>query len=156
MGVFVVQPLYFADVAVGDRWRSPARTLTEADVASFAGLTGDFNPLHMDHNYARTTPFGRPIVHGLLGLSLVAGLGSNSPTMCTAAFVRISDWRFLQPIYFGDTVHVETEVVDKVPKGRRHGLVIWRRELVNRENNIVLQQGTFETLVKVNEASVAA
>lgn len=156
MAHFLDEPRTFDQVEIGDTWRSHARTITEGDVVNFACLTGDFNPLHIDHNYCRTTPFGRPIAHGLLGLSLVAGLGSNSPPMHTAAFMRVVEWKFLHPIYFGDTVHVVTEVVDKQPGGRKHGLVVWRRQLVNDENGIVVQQGVFETLVKRVQVKAAA
>src|SRR3972149_1977386 len=117
-------PLYFNDVEVGDSWESSARTVTEVDIVNFACLTGDFNPLHVDHEHAKNTLFGKPIAHGLLGLSLVAGLGSHSPWMQTAAFVRIREWSFLKPIYIGDTVHVLTEVLAKEIQGRgRRGLV---------------------------------
>jgi acyl dehydratase len=142
------EPLYFDDVHVGDTWDSPRRTVTETDVVNFAGLTGDYNPLHVDHEFARSTPFGKPIAHGLLGLSFVAGLGSFSPWMRTAAFVRLCDWTFLKPIYCGDTVHVRTEVLSKELKGRgRRGLVIWKRQLINQAG-VVVQEGTTETLVE--------
>lgn len=156
MNAFLDQPRYFEDLSVGDSWRSAARTVTETDVVSFAGLTGDFNPLHVDHKYARSTPFGRPIAHGLLGLSLVAGLGSFSPHVQTAAFVRIADWRFTNPIFIGDTMYVETVIVEKHERGRRHGLVVWRRQLVNADSGIVAQEGLFETLVKRQAGQVAA
>lgn len=142
------EALCFEDVSVGDIFHSPSRTVTETDVVNFAGMTGDYNPLHVDHEFARSTPFGRPIAHGLLGLSLVAGLGSFSPWMQTAAFVRIFEWNFLKPLFIGDTVRVRTECLTKNQKGRRHGLVTWRRELVNQTGEVV-QQGTFETLVKL-------
>jgi acyl dehydratase len=141
------EPLGFNDVEVGDVWESPARTVTEADVTLFAGLTGDFNPLHVDHEFAKNTPFGRPIAHGLLGLSLAAGLASRAPWMRTAAFLKIQEWSFLQPIHFGDTVHVQTEILAKEAKSRgRRGVVTWRRRLVNQAG-VVVQEGITETLV---------
>ena len=140
------EALFFDDVEIGDHWRSPSRMIQQSDVLEFAELTGDHNPLHVDVEFARKTPFRRPIAHGLLGMSIVAGLGSRSPAMHTAAFTRILDWRFVNPIYIGDTVHVETEVLEKRPSGRRRGLIVWRRQLVNQEN-VVVQEGTSETLV---------
>lgn len=143
------QRLFFDEMEIGDRWKSPSRTVTENDVTEFAGLTGDFDPLHMDPEYARNTPFGRPIAHGLLGLSFVAGLSSQSPAVHTVAFTGVRDWRFLQPIFFGDTVHVVTEVIDKKAKGRRRGTVLWRRQLLN-DGGQVIQEGEFETIVQMS------
>lgn len=150
------EPLFFDDVQAGDRWTSPGRTITETDLVNFAGLTGDYDPLHVDHEYARQTPFGRRIAHGLFGLSLVAGLGSHSPWMRTAAFVRIVEWKFQKPMHIGDTVHVETEIVEKQrSKGRRRGSIIWRRSLVNQAGETV-QIGTTETLVQIRVAAAPA
>jgi 3-hydroxybutyryl-CoA dehydratase len=140
------EPLYFEDLAVGQTWRSFARTITETDVVHFAGMTGDYDPLHVDHHFARETPFGRPIAHGLLGLSILAGLGINSPRVNTAAFVSIENWRFLKPIFFGDTVRAENEVVALASEGRRRGRVTWKRRLVNQDG-VAVQEGLLITLV---------
>ncbi len=150
------KPLYFDDVAIGDSWDSAARTITESDVHAFAGLTGDYNPLHVDHESAKTTLFGKPIAHGLLGVSIVAGLGSHSPHMRTVAFVRIREWSFLKPIFFGDTIHVRTEVIAKLVRGRgRRGLISWKRQLLNHAG-VVVQEGIFETLVEVAAKGAAS
>jgi len=143
--------LYFDDLQVGHRWRSPSRTVTETDVVNFAGLTGDFDPLHVDHEFAAQTPFKKPIAHGLLGLSLLAGLSSTSPRVRTVALVAVTDWKFIKPVYFGDTLHALTEVVEKRPNGRRSGHVTWRRQLINQRGEIV-QDGIFETLVSTTIA----
>lgn len=145
---------YFEDFEVGQSWRSPARTVTETDVVNFACLTGDFDPLHVDHQHAQQTPFGKPIAHGLLGMSWVAGLASNSPRVHTIAFVTIREWNFLKPIYFGDTLHVLNEVLEKRPGGRRRGHVSWRRQLINQSGEVV-QEGVLETLVSLASAAPA-
>jgi acyl dehydratase len=142
------EPAYFEDLAVGQSWESPARTVTETDIVNFACQTGDFDPLHVDHEFARNTPFGRPIAHGLLGLSWVAGLSSQCPRAATLAFAAIREWKFLKPVFVGDTLHVVNEVVDRQAKGRRAGQVVWRRRLVNQAG-VVVQEGVFETLVAV-------
>ena len=139
--------LYFEDVEIGQSWTSPSRTVTETDVINFAGNTGDFNPLHVDQHYAAGTHFGRRIAHGLLGLSWVAGLGSQSPNMRTVAFVSVQQWMFLKPLVFGDTVHVRTEVKDKSRSGRRYGRILWMHNLINQRGEIT-QQGIFETVVE--------
>ena len=150
------EALYFNDVEIGETWDSPARTVTETDIVNFAGMTGDYNPLHVDHEFAKDTLFGKPIAHGLLGLSFVAGLGSFSPWMRTAAFVRICDWKFLKPIFIGDTVYVRTEIVAKEIRGRgRRGLITWKRQLVNQAG-VVVQEGTTETLVEIRAQNAAS
>lgn len=146
--------LRFEDLHVGDRWESPRRTVTESDIVNFACLTGDFDPLHVDHEFARQSPFRKPIAHGLLGLSWVAGLASHYPQVETAAFVSIKSWEFLKPIFVGDTLQVVNEIVELRPNGRRRGFVLWKRTLVNQSAAIV-QQGTFETLVTSNQATNA-
>ncbi len=140
--------LTFEQLAPGQTWTSPCRTITETDVVNFANITGDQNPLHIDHEFARSTPYRRPIAHGLLGLSWVAGLGSHSPFVDTVAFISIRQWEFCRPIFFGDTVHVRTTVLEKQPDARRNGRVSWRLELLNQQGEVT-QQGVFETLVKV-------
>lgn len=138
--------LHYEDLTPGDDWTSPARTVLESDIGSFAGLTGDFDPLHTDFEHTAETPYGRPIAHGLLGLSFLAGLSSTCPRVRTIAFVRIEDWQFQKPIVSGDTIHVRTSVQAMIPKGRKAGEVVWFRELVNQRSEVV-QSGHIVTLV---------
>ena len=144
--------LYFEHLQIGDRWISPARTVTESDVVLFAGLTGDYDPLHVDHQFALQSPYRKPIAHGLLGISWVAGLSSHYPRVCTLAFVSITNWQFRLPLYIGDTVHAVTQVMEKQPHGRRCGQITWQRELVNQDGAAV-QAGSFETLVALEQAA---
>jgi acyl dehydratase len=140
--------LSFDELTVGDEWESPGRTVTEADVVNFAGVSGDFNPIHTDHRTASRGPFRRPIAHGLLGLSIASGLAIAAPPVDTLAFLAIIDWKFLQPIFFGDTIHVITRVAALEPKSRgRRGLVTWHRRIVN-QNGVTVQEGTTQTLVR--------
>ena len=140
--------LAFDDLTVGDEWESPRRTVTEADVVGFAGLSGDFNPLHVDHESARDGPFGRPVAHGLLGLSIASGLASHSPLVATQAFLAILEWKFVAPIAFGDTIRVITRVAALEPRSRgRRGVVTWHRRLVNQHGKTV-QEGLTQTLVR--------
>ncbi len=140
--------LYFDDVEVGQQWQSLGRTITEADVVNFAGLSGDFNPIHLDHQFARTTPFRRPIAHGLLVFSIGSGLGLYSPPMRTLAILSIRDWNFKNPVYFGDTVHVLSKVLHKEVRARgRRGEITWQRQIFNQDNK-VLMEGTTLTLVE--------
>lgn len=145
-------PLYFDDIVVGRVWTSPRRTITESDVIQFATMTGDFNPLHVDYDYASKSHYGQPIAHGLLGMAWVAGLGSYFPHVKTLAFTAVNNWEFGRPLFFGDTVFVETTCLDKSGAGRRAGKVVWHRKLINQTNQIT-QQGVFETLVSVRSVS---
>lgn len=140
------EALYFDDVTEGQEWLSPSRTVTETDIVMFASLTGDFNRLHVDHEFARQSPFGKPIAHGILGLAWVAGLGSNSPLMHTDAFLGIDQWRFLRPLLAGETVYVQTIVLEKKESGRKRGAILWKRKLV-RHDGLVIQEGNFSSLV---------
>lgn len=141
-------PIFYEDIEVGQTWVSPRRTVTEADVIAFATSTGDFNPLHVDYDFASKSHYRQPTAHGLLGLSWVAGLGSYFPNVNTLAFTAVREWEFVRPLYFGDTVFVETECISKSISGRRTGKVAWRRKLLN-QNKDVVQQGIFETLVAI-------
>ncbi len=139
-------PLYFEELQVGNSWISPRRTLTETDVVLFAGLTGDFDPLHMDHHFAEQTLYRKPLAHGLLGMALAAGLAIYHPRVSTSAFVAIRNWRFVAPIHAGDTVYAVTSVDGLRNHGRRNGLVTWQRRLCNQSGQ-TMQEGVFETLV---------
>jgi acyl dehydratase len=147
-----VELLGFDDLAVGDEWESPARTVTEADVVHFAALTGDFNPIHVDHEAARETPFRRPIAHGLLCLSYAAGLTSAAPRVDTMAFLGILGWAFHKPVFFGDTIRVLSRVEALEPRSRgRRGVVTWHRRIVNQAGEVV-QEGRTQTLVRSRSA----
>ncbi len=137
-------PLYMEDMQVGDRWSSPWREITADDVAQFALLTGDHDPLHSQGG--GESPFGEPVAHGLLGLSVLAGLSTEHPAVATLALVEIADWRFEAPLFFGDSVQVITEIQAIEKHGRRAGRITWIRKLVNQSGSIV-QQGTFISLV---------
>jgi acyl dehydratase len=140
--------LGFEDLAVGDEWESPRRTITEAEVVLFAGLTGDFNPLHMDHEAARQGPFGRPVAHGLLGMAIATGLFTQSLRVDTLAFLGILEWNFVRPIHFGDTIHTISGVLALEPRSRgRRGVVTWSRRVFNQAGEIV-QDGRTQTLVR--------
>jgi 3-hydroxybutyryl-CoA dehydratase len=138
----------FDDLVVGDEWESPRRTVTETDVVLFAGLSGDFNPLHVDHSSSRTSLFGRPVAHGLLGMSIATGLISQAARIDTMAFLAILEWRFLRPIAFGDTIHAVSKVesVEPHPSARR-GVVTWQRRVYNQDG-ILVQEGRTQTLVR--------
>jgi acyl dehydratase len=140
--------LYFDDVEVGQQWESLGRTVTEADIVNFAGFSGDFNPIHMDHEFARSTPFRKPIAHGLCVFSMASGLGLYSPPMRTVAFLGIKEWQFKEPVYIGDTIRLRGTLLSKEPRSRgRRAVLTWQRQIVNQAGKVV-QEGITQTLVQ--------
>src|SRR5262244_1693898 len=105
---------YFDEIELGEQYESPGRTVTEADIVMFAGLSGDYNVLHTDAEFMRTSIFGERIAHGLLGLSIQSGLGARAMArpFATIAFLALR-WRFKGPIKIGDTIKVRVKVTDK-------------------------------------------
>ena len=120
----------------------------------FAGLSGDFNALHVDHSSASRNLFGQPVAHGLLGLAIATGLSSQAPRVDTIALLAILEWKFHRPIVFGDTIHVLSKVESLHPqaKGRR-GVVTWHRLILNQDGHLV-QEGRTQTLVRARGRSI--
>lgn len=146
--MFTQSHLYFGDLKVGDSWTSSGRTVTQADIVNFAGVSGDFNPIHIDHQFAATTAFRKPVAHGLLILSMASGLGLNHPPLRTLAFMAIKDWQFLEPVFIGDTIRVRCTVLHLEERARgRRGQITWKREILNQEDKVV-QWGTTQLLVE--------
>ncbi len=147
--------LYFDDVEVGQEWESLGRTITESDIINFAGLSGDFNPIHLDHEFAASTPFRRPIAHGLLVFSIASGLGLYSPPMRTLALLSIREWHFRGPVFIGDTLRAVSKVLTKEIRGRgRRGEITWQRQIINQERKVV-QEGVTVTLVEGRAATAS-
>jgi 3-hydroxybutyryl-CoA dehydratase len=128
----------FDALAVGERFQTEGRTVSEADIGSFAGLTGDTHPQHVDADWAAGSRFGERIAHGLLVLSFAAGSMPFDPER-VVALRRIGDAVFKQPVLIGDSVHVEGEVVDTRPIDDEHGLVTCRWRVLNQHGRLVLR-----------------
>ncbi len=140
---------YFEEFEVGDTIKTAARTVTESDVTRFAALSGDYNQLHTDAEYAKGTRFGERIAHGLLGLSIVSGLadrlGFGEGTV--EAFTSL-EWKFRGPIRFGDTIRARLEVRKKKAMARLGGgFVVFDVVVLNQEDDTV-QKGTWTLLMK--------
>jgi acyl dehydratase len=150
------EPLYFDQLALGDVWESEPRLVTADDVRTFADLTGDRNPVHLDPEFARGTPFRRCVAHGLLGVGIAGGLGWTTPPARTVAFLELREWHFRAPIYFGDTVRIRVTVREKQLQGRgRRGTVVWGVTMLNQDGRVV-QEGVTATLVEVSKAASEA
>ena len=131
---------WFEDFAIGDRFGSPGRTLTDAHFLFFAGLTGDAHPIHYDEEYARRHRFGRRVAHGLLLTSLTAVGASTLASLIEASIVAFVEQRtrFLAPAFIGDTLTPEHEVVGLDPR-RTAGLLTLRVTLTNQRGERVLE-----------------
>lgn len=147
--------LYLDDLEVGHEWVSGGRTVTEADIVNFAGFSGDFNPIHIDHEFAKGTPFRRPIAHGFGVFCIASGLGVMTPPVRTLALLRVNKWAFHAPVFAGDTVKCVTRVVEKSLRGRgKRGEVVWYRGVVNQDGKTV-QEGELATLVEARPLAKA-
>ena len=146
--------LYFEEFEVGQSIISPGRTITEADVVGFAAMSGDWNAMHTDAEYAADHPFGQRVAHGLLVLSVASGLAMRLGILeeTALAFREIDSWKFSLPVFFGDTVRVRATVTE-TKKMRRigGGLVTLKVEILNQEDKIV-QRGSWGVLVIGREA----
>jgi len=142
--------LYYEDFEIGTRYISKGRTVTESDVVNFAGISGDFNPLHTDEQYAKTTIFGRRIAHGALGIAIMTGLNQSlGITVGTMhAFLGLENWDFHKPIFMGDTLHLELEVASKrETKKTDRGIVNFTCQIINQHNEVI-QSGVRKMLMK--------
>jgi len=145
----VVRGLYFEEFEVGQSLTSAGRTVTETDVVRFAGISGDYNQLHTDAEFGKNTPFGARIAHGLLVLSIASGLAMRTGVLegTAIAFREINNWKFIKPVYFGDTVHVVLNVVEtKAIRRLNGGAVIIEIDVRNQKDETVMK-GTWTTLV---------
>ena len=140
---------YFEEFTVGDRIVTAARTVTEADIVSFAGLSGDFNQIHIDAEFAKGTPFGARVAHGLLGLSIASGLAVQTGFMeqTIMAFREIVEWKFSLPIFIGDTIHVELEILETKALPRLGGGIVTIVLDVKNQKGETTQKGKWLALM---------
>lgn len=132
--------MYFEDFEEGMTLTTPARTITQTDIVNFACLSGDFNEVHMNHEYAKTTPFGEVIAHGPMVYGVAGGLqyasGINDGTLL--ALLGIDKWRISAPVKHGDTIHMEQTVVQKKPTSKpERGIIVFKREIKNQHGTVV-------------------
>jgi acyl dehydratase len=141
--------MYFEEFAAGQTVITPGRTVTEADVVAFAGLSGDFNQIHTDAEFAKTTPFGQRVAHGLCVLSIVSGLAVQTGVMegTILAFREVSEWKFSQPVFMGDTIHAELQVVETKPLPRLGGGLIGIALNVKNQKGETVHRGKWQVLM---------
>lgn len=132
----------FAEVEVGGTLETAGRTITEADVTNFAGVSGDFNHLHTDAERMRESGFGQRIAHGALVFSVATGLlwQARERPSHVVAFYGVDRLRFVAPVLVGDTIDVTTEVIEKEPRDHpvASGVVRYRMTVSNQDDETVL------------------
>jgi acyl dehydratase len=151
----------YDDLHVGMAFRSPGRTITDADLVAFAGLTGDHSELHTSDVYAKSSQFGRRVAHGMLGLAYAHGLmwaRTGELRETAVAFLGISNWRFVGPIFVGDTIFVDYQIAELRDSKSKptQAIATFDVELVNQDGEVV-QRGRKALLVsKVPLKAIAA
>jgi len=139
---------YFEEFTVGERFVTRGRTITEADLVTFAAITGDYNPLHVDAEFSKKTQFGERIAHGMLGASygvgLISALGLTEGTVIAIVNMTCD---FTAPIKIGDTIHVDQTVKSvRETKKPDRGIVVFEVRLINQRGEVV-QKGERTLLV---------
>jgi 3-hydroxybutyryl-CoA dehydratase len=131
---------YFEDFESGDPVTTRGRTVTEGDIMTFAGLTGDFNELHTNEEFAKQAAFGRRVAHGALVFSISVGLSirMNNFEDAILAFAGVDKLRFVAPVFIGDTIRVQKRVVERQALGEARGTVVFETKVFNQKDEIVL------------------
>jgi acyl dehydratase len=151
----------YADLTVGMAFRSPGRTITDADLVAFAGLTGDYSELHTSDVYAKASQFGRRVAHGMLGLAYAHGLmwaRTGELRETAVAFLGISEWRFTGPIFVGDTIFVNYTIAELRDSKSRptQAIATFDVAVVNQSDEVVQQGKKVLLLSKVPLGGIAA
>lgn len=134
-----MSPLFLDDFRIGMTFETPGRTVTETDVVNFAALSGDYNPLHTNEEFAKKGRFGKRIAHGVLTLAILTGLWDKIGIISGSveAFYGIDGLKFTHPVFFGDTIHAVITVQDKQER-EDNGMISLSNELTNQRGESVL------------------
>lgn len=140
---------YFEEFSVGEQLRTERRTVTEQDIMTFADLTGDNNRIHTDAEFSKAGPFGQQVAHGLLGLAFTMGLAWRTGFLdgTVLAFREIEEWKFIKPIFIGDVIHADINVIEAKALPRiGGGSVVLQAELKNQTDEVCMR-GKLNVLV---------
>src|SRR5262249_31003034 len=147
--------MYWEEWEIGAEFTSPGRTVTEADIVAFAGLSGDYNPLHVNEEYCKNTPFGGRIAHGPLVYAIAAGLLFQLHLYddTLIAFLGFEDLKFTKPVKPGDTIRAKVKVLEKRETSRPDRGIMKRRLQVLNQRGEVVQEGTQAFMLKRKQAA---
>jgi len=132
-----MEKTYLEDFTPGEKIVTPGRTITESDLVMFSAITGDWHPLHTNVEYAKTSPFGERIAHGMLVLTLGSALAFRlGPYVITPksfiAFYGMESVRFTNPVKIGDTIHLESEIIELTHKDEKRGTYTAKNTIKNQ------------------------
>ncbi len=141
--------LFFEEFVLGQKIVTQSRTITEADVVAFAGLSGDYNQIHTDAVYSAGTPFKQRVAHGLCVMSIASGLAALTGMMegTVLAFREVAEWKFSKPVFFGDTVRAEMTVLETKAYPRLGGGAVIIKVEVKNQKDDVTQSGKWNVLM---------
>ena len=145
----------FDDLEVGATWRSAARTLTESELAWSCMTSGDWHPIHADAEFVKTTPLGARMFQGTYGIHVAVGMATHFPQLGDdiIAALGLSQWRYLKPLFVGDTVHVEVKILSKrITSNPERGILEREIRLVDHNGDVV-HEGILQTMARRREAS---
>ena len=140
----------YEDCEVGDVAVTVGRTVTETDVVMYSALSGDYTPIHTDAEVGRHGPFGQRIAHGPLGFTYAIGLSARLAMFedTAIAALGVKDWKYIGPIFIGDTLHVEIEIIGKRLTSNPSRGILERRFRVIKQDDTVVQEGVLPVMVK--------
>jgi 3-hydroxybutyryl-CoA dehydratase len=141
--------MWFEEFEVGQQIITPGRTITESDIVSFAELSGDYNQIHTNAEFAEKTAFGQRVAHGLLGLSIASGLAMRTGILegTVIAFREINNWKFTNPVFIGDTIHATLNIIETKSIPRLGGGSLTIEIIVKNQRDEVTMKGTWTALV---------
>ncbi len=141
--------LYFEEFSVGQKIVTEKRTILESDITTFAELTGDNNRIHTDPEFSKTTVFGKQVAHGLLGLSIASGLAWRTGILdgTVIAFREVSEWKFIKPVFIGDSIYVVLDVKETKALPRIGGGSVTIGLEVKNQNEEVTHRGSWTVLI---------
>ena len=141
--------LYFEEFSVGQKVVTEKRTVTEADIMTFARVSGDDNRIHTDAEFSKTTIFGKQVAHGLLGLAIASGLAWQTGILdgTVIAFREVNEWKFVKPVFIGDTIYAELETIETKALPRIGGGSVTITLEVKNQNDEVCHRGKWTVLM---------
>jgi acyl dehydratase len=150
-----MQTYYFEDFQPGQTFESNGRTITETDLTFFSMLSGDWNPIHANVEFAKGTRYGQRVVHGTLGIAMATGMLHELGIFdrSVIAMLGFKNWVFKAPLFVGDTIRLELTILDtELGRSGRSGKVGRRFRLLNQNNELV-QEGESDVLILIKEGS---